>query len=366
MTQRWTARASWDEAIANLSRGGVLMVVLVGLTAGIVGVGLVADVHTADRVVQAERDYLAEGGDLLVARRQDASTIDVAACVAARRLTGVTASAAVTVTPGATGVVGRPEARQTVVAATDGVLDLLGLPVPGPDDVVVSTVVADRWQWSVGSRLQLLPDDVMPGLPRGVLTVSSVADLELLSEGASTGLLVAAPGTGGADACFVRIGAQYREDVHAALPAVLGESATGAITVADRLPAGALAADPAAAYDQRPTRWVGAAAGGVVGMVWVVVAWTRRGRAALYASIGVPWSGGVVLRWVEGLGVVVPGVLWGVALAVTYAVTALGSSVALVLDVAVRGGVLACAVAAAVVLVAGLWQPATLAALKDR
>ncbi|TQL02504.1 hypothetical protein [Cellulomonas sp. SLBN-39] len=365
-TGAWRARASFAEGATNLRESGVLGAVLVGLAAVLVAAGLLVDVRAAHAVVEAESGYLAAGGDLLVAQAGDDGSIDAARCVAVAGTTGVRASAAVTVAPGAAGIVGRPAAEQTVVTATDGVLDVLDLPAPRPDGVVVAAGLADRWEWAAGSHLQLVPRESTAGLPTGVLTVEAVADLARLSEGASTGVLVLAAPIGDAQACFVRIDPQYRDDLRAALPAVLGETAAGPVSVSDRLPAGALAQDPASAYDHRVTRWVGGAVGAVVGLVWAVVAWTRRGRAALYASLGVPWAGGVLVRWVEGLGIALLGTVWGTSLAATTAVTALGVPAPLAVDLAVRGGALAFAVASLVVVAAGLWQPPTLASLKDR
>lgn len=366
-TRAWRVSSSVREGVLNLRDGATLGVTLVALVAAVLAAAVMVDVVTATRVVRAEQEYLDAGGDLLVASLAGDAPLDVAACLALDDVRGVRAVAAVSVRPGAAALVGRPESSQTLVTATAGVLDLLHVPTPGATEVVVSQAIADRWQWDVGSRLQLDPVAAARlGAPSDVLTVGAVADLALLSEGASTGVLAVAPPTGTADGCWVRIDPPYRADLRATIPAVLGETSTTNVTVADRLPAGPLAQDPAAAFDGRTTRWAGAAAGAVVGLVWCLVAWTRRGRAALYASLGVPWSGGVLIRWTEGACVVVVGVLWGVVLGTTGAVVLAGTPPGLALDLALRAGAAALGVALTLVAAIGLWRPSTLAALKDR
>jgi hypothetical protein len=164
----------------------------------------------------------------------------------------------------------------------------------------------------------------------------------------------------------VRIEPQYRSTLRAAIPAVLGETSRAPINVADRLPAGPSAQDPSAAWAGRPTRWAPAAAGVVVGLLWAAIAWTRRGRSALYASIGVPYSGGVLLRWTEGAAVVLLGALWGCVLAVEIAALGVDVPLRVATSLVLRDGGAATAVALAVVVLVGLWRPPTLAALKDR
>lgn len=364
--RRWRLRASLAEGLANLRDGALLSALLVAFATLTIGGAVLVDVVAVGRVVAAERSYLERGGDLLVAQTARGA-VDAARCDALGRATGVRAAAAVTVRPAAVGLVGRPDSQQTVVTATSGVLDLLDVPDLPADGVVVSSAVAERWQWSVGTHVQLDPvRSAELGAPSTVLTVAAVRDLGILSEGASTGILLIQPPAGGAERCFVRIEAQYRADVRATVPAALGETGDNGVNVSDRLPAGALSEDPSAAFHGRVTRGSGAAAGLLLGLVWAVVLWTRRSRAALYASIGLPYSGGVLVRWTEGAGVVVLGGLWGVTLAIGVAAVRVDVPLDVAVGVAVRGGCLATAVALTVTVLAGLWRPSTLAALKDR
>lgn len=376
MSGGWGTRASLAEGWAAVRDGGALPAALVGVVALVTAAALAADVVAAQRVVDAEAAYLAEGGDLLVARfvGDGASTeaagaeaeVDAAACTRLGDMAGVRGAFALDVEPGGAQVVGRPEAQQTVVTATDDALDLLGVTALAPGEALVSSIVADRWLWATGSAFRLVPTSEALGSDALELTTAAVVDLGLLAEGASTGVLLPRAATGTTQTCYVRVEAWARDDVAAAVPAVLGETSDRPVQVAERLPAGAFARDPAADYDGRPTRWAGAAAGLVTGLLLAVVAWTRRGRAALYASVGVPWSGGVVLRWAESLLVVGAGVAWGTFLGATTAVLGRGADAALAVPLALRGGLAALAAATVVVVLVGLARPPVLASLKDR
>lgn len=363
----WRARSSLAEGLSNLRDGALLATALVAFTAGLTGSALLADMTAAARILHAESSYLDSGGDLLVARHPQSEPLDAAACTNLGEIAGVRAAAAVDVTPAAAALVGRPESQQTLVTATDGVLDLFDLDALDASDALVAPTIAERWQWSPGTRFQLTaPDALRLGAPAGVLRVAAVVDLGRLEEAASTGVLLLRPATGATSTCYVRIEPQYRQDLRAAIPAALGETATSPIQVLDRRAAGAFAQDPAAAYAQRSTRWAGSAAGVIAGLLWALVAWTRRGRAALYASIGVPYTGGVLIRWTEGGTALLLGVLWGTALAVAGAVALAHTDIELALHLGGRGGLAAGTSAIVIVVLAGLWRPQTLTALKDR
>jgi hypothetical protein len=363
----WRARHSVAEALANVRAGGFLMATLIALGAAMVAAVVAVDLGAAHRIVAAEDAYLAAGGDLLVAQPAGQGEVDAAACADLAGLAGVRTAFALDVQPGGARLVGRPESQQTFVMATPGVAEFLGLDHLGGDQAAVSTLIADRWQWSPGSRFQLDDDDARAlHAPPGVLTVAAVSNLELISQSASTGVLLVRAPTGTAQACYVQVMPSYKKDLKAAIPALLGESSRDTIQVAERLPAGGFAQDPAREFEARPTRWAGAGAGAVAGLLWAVVAWTRRGRAALYASIGVPYSGGVLIRWTEGMVVVVSGILWGAVLSVGAAMLWSGADAGLGVTMALQHLVAALATGVLVVVLTGLPRPPTLSALKDR
>jgi hypothetical protein len=362
------------EGVENVRRGGILMGALVVIMTIFVAGATVLDARTAQAIIDAEARFLDDGGDLLVAFA-GTGRIDAAACERAKELAGVRAAGAVDLGPLATGVVGHPGVSQSIVAVTPGVLGLFGdrgprvPPVPvtlASDEVIVAPAVAERWAWKAGTTLQLTGGEVAGlALPEEALRVAAVADLELIDDAASTSVLVIRPATGWAGACYVRVDPRYRADVAAGLPFFLGESRSSPVSVADRLPEGGGTTDPATAVDERATRWIGAAAGVMMGLLWGIVAWMRRSRTALYATIGVSRSSSFLIRWTEAAGVLLAGSLWGGAFGISAAV-AMGCTPAHAVVWAGTTAVVALGTGMLLATAVTLWRPATLAALKDR
>ncbi len=366
LAPQWKARASFGEGFANISEGAGLACALVAIVAALVCTLCASDIFAVRSIVADESRYLNAGGDILVAQRSQ-GTIDAKDCTALDKVTGVRAATALSVIPDGVTISGRPDSHQTLVTATAGILDFFDLPYPGEDGVIVSQRIADRWKWAPGSRLQFeAASAAVHHAPSGVLRVAAVADLAKLGDAESTAILMLRAATGQADFCYVRVQAQYRADITKALPALLGDRDSARIQVSDLLSQGAFTVDPAAVFDHRSTRDVGLLAGTIVALLWAIVGWLRRGRSALYASLGVPYPGGVLIRWTEGALVMTLGVLWGTVLAVTIAVRSTDISTSLALNLALRQGAVALAVALAGVVVAGLWRPATMASLKER
>ncbi|MFJ4232777.1 hypothetical protein [Cellulosimicrobium cellulans] len=356
------------------------MAAVVGCVALVVAGAVWADARAAGQVLATERTYLADGGDLLIAYSPDGSPVDAAACERLADVTGVRAAGSVSIGLLATGLAGRPEVTQTVVTVspgTQGLLmgrgrdaglgDLAVVPGTGTRAAWVAPTLAERWAWGRGATLALTGGAVDGmGLPTGTLTVAGVVDPGVLDEAASTGVLLVRPGVGPAQRCFLRVEPPYREVLTAAVPSLLGDGAGQQVQVVDRLPTGAAASDPGVAYEHRPTRWAGAAAGLVVGLLWCVVAWTRRGRAALYDTLGVRVGEAVLVRWTEGAVVLLVGVAWGIAWGISSAVVVSEVPQEVAVELGLRGGALAIGTLAPFVLAAAAWRPRTLAALKDR
>ncbi len=351
----------WRNVVAAPFLHGALTVVVTLL---VTSAG-VADLAVVHRIVADERAYLAAGGDLLRASVRDGS-LAADACAAVTALDGVLASSAVSVRQ--VRVVGRPEHTQTVLLATPGLERMVGAPTLGPDEVLVSQVVADRWGWRAGTPVRLVPHSTGPtvwDVPERGLAVGGVADLSRFGDAASSAVVVPSAPSGAADECVVQTSAAARDDVAAALPALLGDGTAGAVEVQRPLDGGAFGPDAALEFARRPTRLAGLAAGAVAGVLLAVVAWTRRQRSALYATLGMPWSGGVVLRATEGVVPVVAGGAWG-GLCAGATGAGLGLPVGVAVVTAALHALAAAGGAVAVVVLVALWRPPTLQALKDR
>lgn len=363
----WTLWTSVTEGLRNIRDGATLGAGLVLITAAVVGATTMADITTVSAVVADEAAYLDAGGDILVVVPAEGH-LSASVCDRLPQLTGVRAAAAVTQLPAGVQLTGRPGSSQAIVVATSGVADLLGTPMPGADQAIAPKTIMERWLWDTRTLLQFDADDAAQqgvDLPAGPISIAATHDFRQLSEAASTSILLITTTNTPASECTVRIAPQYREDLRSALPAMLGETVTNPVQVADRIATGALSQDFSITFEQRGTRHAGLLAGAFSGFVFAIVLWTRRGRSALYASLGVPYTGGVVIRWTETLLPLWVGASWGTLLAVTASI-ARKTPVDIALEVGLRQGTCAALAASALVLLAALWRPQTLQALKDR
>ena len=119
------------------------------------------------------------------------------------------------------------------------------------------------------------------------LHVGTVADLGILGDVWSSGLIIPVAAAGQGDVCFLRADPGAREALRATLPALLATpNSTSPTVVADRLSASRFTQDFVRDYRQRPQRSVAWPAGAVIGLVWLLLRWTRRSHDALYATLG--------------------------------------------------------------------------------
>lgn len=346
----WGIRHSVVEALRNVLAAPFLFGAMTITVAVLSGGAATADLAVTHGILRAEKAYLDAGGDLLRVTPEDGA-IDAASCAAARALPGVVATSAVS--EKRVRLAGRPDHVQTLLLATPGLEQIVDAEPLGPGQVLASAALGDRWSWRAGTLVHLEP------------AIGIGESWERLGDAASTSLVVAGPPTGTAETCLVRAQAHLVGVLAETLPGVIQSTGGEAPRVERLVYTGRFGPDPSADFGARPTRWAGAVAGAVVGFLLAFVLWTRRQRSALYATLGVPWSGGVQLRLTEGLLPALAGCAWGAVWA-----CAAGVWLGLSSDVAFTGALLqagAClAVAAAVVVLASLWRPPTLQALKDR
>jgi hypothetical protein len=366
VTRRWRTGSSIAEGLRNVVSAPFLFGALTVAVALVAGGAGAADLVVTSRVLDTEQAYLDAGGDILVAQVTDGDAFGAAACTSAAGVPGVVAAAAVDERH--VRIAGRPEVVQTVLAVTPGFAGVVDAALPGPGEVLVADTLAERWQWSPGGHLQMLPgDSVGDGWtpPTEVQTVAATVPLTRLGDAASTSLVTVRPETGDAGSCVLRVRPEQADDVAAAIPATLGEGPSRKVQVSRQVYTGQFGPDPAAEFAERPTQWAGLAGGAVIGVILALITWTRRQRAALYATLGVPPGAGVVLRWTESATPLLLGAGWATVWAATLGLALGLTPVHALLGAAGQVGA-AVAVALAAVIVVGLWRPPTLAALKDR
>lgn len=307
----WGLRVAIDEGLRSWRAGrwllGILSVLLVsGFT-----VPAVADTLQVSRMVVDERAWEAAGGRLLVATNEGLG-VPRLACERLADVAGVEASASLTRLARPASLVTAPGAAIPVVAVSEGADGLLGLDPIG-SGVVLASGVGQTLRLEAGDAIALSSAEDRAGsvdqgptretdgsreLPAGVLTVAAVADLSLLGEQRSGGMLLTVPVQGAADTCFVRLAPGYVEAARQALPALLQTNGTPAV-VADRLLGGEFARDYAAEYVGRGLRSAPWAIGFAAALLWLLVRWVRRGQEGLLATLGARWPTRTTMRLVE-------------------------------------------------------------------
>jgi hypothetical protein len=366
-----TWRTGFVEGLRNIVAAPFLFGALSMAVALLVGGAITADLAVINGIVANERAFLDAGGDLLRASVRDWGAIDAARCAAVEHVDGVSAASAMSARQ--VRLAGRPDHAQTVLQASAGLETIVGAPLLGEGQAIASQVVAERWEWRAGTLIALLPDAVLGAQtggaswtpPEGVLTLAATPDTSRLGDQASTAIIVAGAAVGDADECIVQAEPQALDSIEAALPAMLGEGAIGTVDVQRQVFTGAFGPDPAGEFAARPTRMVGIAAGIIVGVLLAFITWTRRQRAALYATLGMTYTSGVILRASEAIYPALLGIAWG-ALWAALAGTGFGLAPHVSAVTAALHALAAAATAIAVIAIVSLWRPPTLQALKDR
>ena len=355
------------EAARNVLAAPFLFGGLAFILALLGAVAMYADLAAISTITTAEREFLAAGGDILRVTNPDGA-IDAAQCAQAAGMSGVVAASAVTA--GSARLTGRPEHAQTVLLATDGIGEVLGVtttaqPPLATDQVMAGQVLAERWDWAVGTEISFNSSAELE-LPTNDLEIVAMPDMSILGSAVASAVVLPAAATGNADECVVKASPAALEDVAAALPALFAdwEDPEARVEVAHMIRAGEFGPDPAADFAARPTQFLPAAAGLAAGALIAIVTWTRRQRAAIYATLGMPYATGVAVRAAEATWPVAVGAVWGGLWAALLAL-ATGLNLAVMPTVALHATAYLAAALAVVALVS-LWRPPTLAALKDR
>jgi hypothetical protein len=359
----WSPRAAIGEGVRSALAGRRISAVVVVLVVGLGGLVGAVDAIAVARLIDQEQQFLAAGGDVVVAQNKQ-SGVPVLACDQIGATTGVT-SAALTVRDPAV-VSAAPGADVGIVAATPGIWALLRIEPVGLG-AVVPINLASRLGLRSGDWIVLrpAPGTTGDGLSQDPVRVT-VADTAVLGDEYGGLLLpsLTSPGTA-ADACVVRARAADLPAVRAALPAALA-TGSGTTVVLDRLITGEFAADYRTAYRQRTLRiaWLGT--GVLLGLVALLIAWLRRTTDALYTAMGADLAARVLVRGSEWSLLNVVGTLWGITLGVALAVAA-DAPFAIALQYVTRHATASTLLATAIVLTAQLRRPRSLLAdLKDR
>lgn len=387
--QGWTPPALIREAYRNTVSGRWFSVAIVLIIMGATVSATMVDAANVSDIHAAEQRFLADGGNIVqIAGTEGEAKVNAAACSALSHSPDVIASSAVSSRVDGARLAGRPEAMQTIHYATAGFEKIAGSSVTLDAGQALSAAsIAERWRYSTGALIGFEPAQ---GLDPSV-EVADVVDMARLGDAYTTTLVLLAPATGTADTCLVLVEPWAIDRVIERSPAALGDTKENPLRAASLQQLGDYFVPFGEQYDNRSTAYVPLIAGAAVGLVAAMLMWIRRGRYALYSTLGLKYSQVVQLRLYEWAILLALGVLPGITIALASSLSfgfgqgfvssdqATSSQVASrisdlaepisvtywVQSIAFNGLLVGCCAFLVIALFAP-FKPATLAALKDR
>ena len=372
---RFAIGEGWRNAVANHIAGVVLTVLSALVVAGI----CVADTLDVARLAADQAQWIAAGGNVLVVTNDDG--VPARECEQLNHAAGVKAAVGVVRQIQRADLGNAPDANLPVVGVTAGLTTFLDAPI-GLDTAVVSTRTAEDYGLSTGDWADLkLVGFNEQGLANGPELSAAAAqdrqalsgvqrltvtDLTILGEQYSSGIAWFIPASGTVDACLVWAQSGAKDTLRQGLPAILPGSGDKPTVVADRLVTGQFTRDYHSEYLGRAWRWTPLLAGAGLGVVWILLRWTRRSDDGLYQSLGVPRPVRALLHLTEWLVYALSGAVLGLTVALV-SVEMIAPTAPAILPHILRSALLCLAASVLTAAVAGLLPARNpLDALKDR
>lgn len=259
--------------------------VLLCLVAGVLAaVAALADLNQLQRSLHAQRTLLTAGQHVFIATPATAGTpLDAGPCLALAQHPGVK-SAGGFVSDQAVTLVKSPGGHLTLrgyVGSMPQILTAKQHPdyTDGPGQAAMPSTVATHVGVAAGELVQLMDE---PALVR-------VQDLDIDDRVPDPGtwLLYRTAPHGPLAECWAEFDPSTAEWAKSIMQTRLTPRG-GEVLIRPVLPEDSLRTSPAATYQDRPTRYLGAMAGGTAAVTMLLVTWFRRAEIALYRSIGLP------------------------------------------------------------------------------
>lgn len=384
-TSGWSSRALAREAFRNtLSGRWFSLAIVLTVLAATVG-ALYVDATQVAAIHRTEQKFLMDGGNIIeITRSENEAKVDAAACSAMGKSTDVIAASAVSSRLEGTHITGRPESMQSIHYATAGFEKIAGSSVTlGANQAISSKIIAERWLASPGAVVGFEPGKGLDSYA----TIVDVVNMERLGDPFTTTLVMATPATGEADSCFVMAQPWAIERVIQRAPALLGDTKENPLRAGSLQQTGDYFVPFSEQYEERSTAFIPVVTGGAIGLVGAMLLWIRRGRYALYSTLGLSYWQVVQLRLYEWGILLALGVLPGTAIALSLTLglglgniydlgglygfsdlTGLVTSISAKFwaESIVANGLLVGLCGFVVIALAAPLKPSTLAALKDR
>lgn len=370
MRRVWPWRLAAREGVETARAGRwTSLLVVVGVAWACAAPGA-ADAVGVTHLIESERAWIDGGGHVFVVTgaREDGQTnpIPGPACDRLDGVDGILAAFALTRTNATASLTYIPGGRAGVYAVTPGAAHFLHATAFDEPTVLITAGFVRRTGVADGEVVRIqqragFSSDAATSDPLRV----AVVDSQILGEEFDGALLVPSPPQATADACYVLTDAAHYVAVESALGSWLAYDGKPAIANT-RLFTGEFTVDYTHAYEQRPLRWIWVPTAAILGLLWGMIQWFRRGQIAIYATFGARPHARLVMQAAEWgvLGAV--GAVWGWSLGIVAAVAG-GARAEQALALVSFHSALTLLGASLVVVVLGLRPTGTLLnALKDR
>jgi hypothetical protein len=304
----WRLETLFGEAPRNVAAGWPRTVLFGVVVAGLVGALTWSELATTDDILGFQRDYIAAGGNVLVASHPLGLVTD--RCVSLQARSEVLASGASS-TGDVTSTNIAPALTFQTLAVTSGALAVWdagpGAEVALAEGMVVGSAVSDELGLVDGSYLALVGGRSVP---------VGVVDVERRSPQNQRSIMIALPPNGKTDTCWVEMQPGNLAAGEALLHAVYSDTGPE-FAVRPWIRPGEFARDPITELANRPQTRAWLVAGVVLTLLIWLDLWFRHGALSLYRILGTTRSGLLFLAQTEILLVAVLatglGFLWGAA-----------------------------------------------------
>lgn len=300
----WRFLSLVRESILLARSQPVRAVLVTGILAAVFGALAAMDISAGTGAVRGYRDWLRQGGNVVVVSVQGAR-LDAARCSALATLPHVVSAGALA----RSGTVHPRSAPGVPVQSGEVTAGLVPI-ISAGRETAVGDVLVGR---GLAVELALRPGSWL-AVDERAYRVGTVVDTDDRAPGLSRWLLRVRPPVGAADECWVEFAPGQLTAGARSLPAWFGSTARVDVTPISERVGGQ---EPVQRWAERPQRYGWAAAALLVATVLGLVAWTRRSAMALYLVTGTSRTSLLLLQLLElhlvVLAAAALGLLWAAA-----------------------------------------------------
>jgi hypothetical protein len=308
VTESWRISQLGSEALRNMVAMPLRAAITVSLFAAIFGGLAVTDFQVTEEVLNLRADLDAHGARVVIATGEGG--LSAARCDALRGLAGVTAAGGVRLGDPVT-LRSAPRLRFQSGAVTAGILEVWDPTFTG--EYGAGFVVGG----SFAEELAVTPGTVLVLSDSRLDRIGVVLNVKDRNRAVDRWLMEVVAPAGRISECWVEF-SPGSLNVAVSLLGAWFEPQARQVVVRPLIPTGEFTRDPTRELAARPQAGAWLPLGLIVGLVTSLLTWLRRSEAGLYAALGVPATGLVLMAHIEATALIalswVVGGAWAVAL----------------------------------------------------